>query len=57
MVGLSTIIQGVHPQKETTVFGGPLIIVIHISGLHVDSNQLENEATPQNIYKYINIYE
>lgn len=44
---LFVVVQGVHPQKEAIVFGGPLILIIHVSWFHIDLNQLENEATPQ----------
>ena len=27
-------------------FQGPLLLVMHVSGLHMDLDQLENEATP-----------
>ena len=40
LVGLFTPVQGVHLQKEN-----PLLLVMLVSGLHIDSDQLENEAT------------
>jgi hypothetical protein len=33
-------------RKEAVVFGGLLIIVMPILGLHIDLDKLENEATP-----------
>ena len=33
-------------QKEAIVFGGPLVLVMPVSGLYVNLDQLENEATP-----------
>ena len=46
-VGLFTPVQGVHLQKEAIVFEDLLLLVMSISGLHMDLGQLENEATPQ----------
>ena len=40
---LSASVQGVHLSK---VFGCPLILMIPISGLHIDIDQLDDEATP-----------
>ena len=34
------------PSDETIVFGGLLILVRHVSKLHIDLDQLENDATP-----------
>lgn len=42
--GLSAPIQCVHFQEEAIVFGAPVILVMPISELHLDLNQLENEA-------------
>jgi hypothetical protein len=38
-------IQGVHLQKEAVVFGSPLILTMPVSGLHIDLDELKNEAT------------
>jgi hypothetical protein len=46
LVGLFTPIQGVHLQKEAVVVGGSLILIMFILRLHVDLDQLKNEATP-----------
>ena len=43
---LSATVQGVHFLKEAVVVKGSLILVIHVSGLHIDLNQLKIEATP-----------
>jgi hypothetical protein len=40
------LVQGVHLWKEVVVLGGALILVMPISGLHLESDQLEDEATP-----------
>lgn len=32
--------EGAHLQKEAVVFRGPLILVVPISGLHIDLDQL-----------------
>ena len=45
--GLSVPVQGVHFRQETSSLRGPLIIVLPVSGLHTDSDQLENEVAPQ----------
>ena len=44
--GLLTPVQGVDLQKEAIVFGDPLLLVMSVSGLHIDLDQLENEITP-----------
>ena len=47
---LSAPVQGVHLWKEAVVFRGPLILVMPISGLHIDLDQLKGEAsTPQHM--------
>lgn len=38
--------EGFHLRNEAVVFGGPLILVSPVLGLHIYSDQLENEATP-----------
>ena len=45
--GLFVLVQGVHLRKEAAVFRAPLILMMHVLGLHIDLDQLENEATPQ----------
>jgi hypothetical protein len=44
-VGLFALVEGVHLSKETLVFKGPLILVMLVSGLHVDLDQLKDEAS------------
>lgn len=39
-------IQGVQLQKEAVLFGEPLILKLPTSGLLIDLDNLENEATP-----------
>ena len=41
------LVQGVHLQMEAVVFGDPLIPTRPVLGLHIDFDQLENEATPE----------
>ena len=53
--GLLTPFQGVHLQKEAIVFGDPLLLVTSVSGLHIDLDKLENEATPQ--FRLVAIWE
>ena len=43
---MSVPVQGVHLRMEAVVFGGPLILENFVSRLHIDLDQLENEATP-----------
>ena len=43
---MSLPVQGVHLRMEAVVFGGPLILEKPVSRLHIDLDQLENEATP-----------
>ena len=45
-VGLSVPIQGVHLQKEASVFKGPLILAVPVLGFQINLDQLENEAIP-----------
>ena len=45
-MGLSTHGEGVHLQKEAIVVGGPLILVMPVTGSHIVLERLENEATP-----------
>ena len=40
-------VQGVHLSKEVVVFSCPLMLVMPVLGLHLDLDQLEDEATPQ----------
>jgi hypothetical protein len=40
-------VQGVHLRKKAIiVFKGPLVLIMSILSLHIDLDQLENEATP-----------
>ena len=39
-------VQGGHLRKEAVVFGGLLILVMSVWGLHIDLDQLGNEAIP-----------
>ena len=38
-------VQGVQLRKEVVVIGAPLILTMPVLGLHIDSNELKNEAT------------
>ena len=38
-------VQGVHLSKEVVVFSCPLMLVMPVLGLHIDLDQLEDEAT------------
>ena len=50
LVGLFVPIHGIHLWKEAIVMGGggrgPLILVMHVSGLHIDLDRIKIEATP-----------
>jgi hypothetical protein len=46
VAGLSVPVQGVHLRKEVVVFGGLQTLVMSVSGLQIDLDQLINEATP-----------
>lgn len=46
LANLSLPIQGVHVRTEEVVFGGPIVLVMHVLGLHMDLDQLENEGVP-----------
>ena len=40
-------VEGVHLRgEEVVVFGGSVILIIYVSELHVDLDQLENDAAP-----------
>jgi hypothetical protein len=39
-------VQGVHLRKKATLFGVPLILIMPVSGLHIDLDQIQNEAIP-----------
>ena len=41
--GLSALVQGVHSYKESVVFKD---LTMHVSGLHIELDELDNEATP-----------
>jgi hypothetical protein len=43
---LSLPIQGAYLRNKEVVFRGPIILVMPILGLHMDLDQLENEAMP-----------
>ena len=43
--GLFAPIQDTHFRNETVPFGGPLILVVPLLGLHSDFDQLEGEST------------
>ena len=43
---MSAPVQGGHLWKQAVVFEGLLSLVVYVSGLHVESDQLEDEATP-----------
>ena len=45
-VGLFVPIQGVHFRKKAVVIKVSLILIMPVSRLHTDLDQLENEATP-----------
>ena len=44
---LSAPVQGVHRQKKAVVFGGALILIMHVSELHIDSDHLEHYNSHQ----------
>lgn len=47
LASLSMSVEGVHLQgEEVVVFGGSLILIMHVSELHIDLDQLENDAAP-----------
>lgn len=41
-----TLIQSVHIWVEITFLNDSIIIVMHISRLHIETEQLKGEATP-----------
>lgn len=43
---LSLPVQGVHSYKESVVFKDPLILTLPVSGLHIELDELDDEATP-----------
>jgi len=43
---LSASIQGFHLWKEATIFEGPLILMMLGLGLHMELDQLKDEARP-----------
>ena len=44
-IGLATPIQDIHLQKEAAVSQGTLIMVMPMSKLHIDLDQLKIEGT------------
>ena len=47
-IGLFAPVEGVHfREKAILVFRGPLILVMHVTRLHIDLDQLINKATPK----------
>ena len=45
-IGAGWLVQGVRLQNEVVVFRSPLILVMPITGLNTDLDQLADEATP-----------
>ena len=45
-VGLSLIVQGVHLRNEAIVSRTPLVLVMPVSGLHINLVGLKDEETP-----------
>ena len=45
LAGLSEPVRDVHLWKEAVVFGGPLILVMPVSGLCIALDPLEDDAT------------
>jgi hypothetical protein len=45
-VGLSVPIHGVHLRKEAVVIKVPVILIMSVSRLHIDLDQVENETMP-----------
>ena len=48
-IGVSQLLHarlGCSPSKGGNSCQGPLILVMHVLGLHIDIDQLGNEATP-----------
>ena len=45
LAGLSEPVRDVHLWKEAVVFGGPLILVMPVSGLCIALNPFEDDAT------------
>ena len=47
-IGLFAPVEGVHlREKVVVVFRGPLILVMHVTRLHINLDQLINKATPK----------
>jgi hypothetical protein len=46
LAGLFVPFQGVQPLKGAAVFKNLLILVMPILGLHIELDELEDEATP-----------
>lgn len=44
---ISALNTNIHPRKEAIIVEGSLILVLSVSRLNIDLDQLENGATPQ----------
>ena len=45
--GLFAPVQGVHLREKAIVFRDPLILVMHVTRLNIDLDQLKNKETPK----------